>query len=957
MKRIFFALLVASCLLRPTAAMAVPTPCPLPNDPNVLIDFLWPVIDTSGNGSLSFEEAQAVYPPLMTYLFDLADSNRDGRLTRNEVLPFLPLLPVDYLGFIDTNGDGVLQPSEVSGYTTNTTFASLDKNNNGVIDCGDLDGAAPEGQVEEGETEAPCPIPPDPRLLLDTLWPFAARDGNGGLTLAEVQVFEPSIDITLFNIVDINRDGKVTRAEIEPFIGLLPADFLSEIDLNNDGIIAYHEVSGYVTQAQFNALDKNNNGVIDCGDLDDTVEPEGSTEGEPFNPCAHAGILISAFGYGDTNNDGALTLDEFTAYTGILGSPLDYTPVWHAANTAEDLRLTTAEFNAFLSNCNLPHEGEPEGKPEGEYEGGYIDLCAYVQNFDYWFDFADINKDGGITLNEVHLLLTQVNAVYPDLDLAFTSIDSDNNGAVTRAELAFLLTLCGYEGEPEGHTEGETEGANGNELCALVPLAQSQFDFADLDKNGIVSEAELGQIIIIMIYPAPDISLLLDLLDTDGDRGISRAELDAFAKECEGGGGYPTPCDFITFYGADAIALYDANNDGKLSYAELPVISFFAPPVPNFEALFAAVDANNDSKIDATELAALADRCANAEGQPEGETEGGGETWLPCEYAPILVGLFPQVDTNKDGSVTLAEISAILINIVGPGEDLSTLFNAIDLNNDGGITLPELRQALSTYCNLPGEGEPEGAPEGQPEGEPEGQGGNGDAPLQIARHLLGNGFYLPGGTIDLEIIISRNGAGNITALGISETLPQGWALADILDDGGAVALPPLGATGTLEIAWLQVPTLPAKFRYRLAVPAESTGLQLITGQAVYRIGDSEEESTLSLATAIPEGFDATFCHASDYDNDWRISLSEVLRLIQFFNSGQYHCGDGTEDGYASGDGPRACQPHSSDYVDGNWKISLSELLRLVQLYNVDGGIYFFHQGTEDGFAPGRYQNN
>lgn len=46
-------------------------------------------------------------------------------------------------------------------------------------------------------------------------------------------------------------------------------------------------------------------------------------------------------------------------------------------------------------------------------------------------------------------------------------------------------------------------------------------------------------------------------------------------------------------------------------------------------------------------------------------------------------------------------------------------------------------------------------------------------------------------------------------------------------------------------------------------------------------------------------------HSSDYNpQDWTISLSELLRLIQFYNSGAYHaCPDAdppTEDGYCPG---------------------------------------------------------
>ena len=66
--------------------------------------------------------------------------------------------------------------------------------------------------------------------------------------------------------------------------------------------------------------------------------------------------------------------------------------------------------------------------------------------------------------------------------------------------------------------------------------------------------------------------------------------------------------------------------------------------------------------------------------------------------------------------------------------------------------------------------------------------------------------------------------------------------------------------------------------------------------------------------------------------------------------GEYSCGEGTEDGYAPGIGDRTCAPHASDYNPQDWKINLSELLRAIQFYNSGG--YNPDPTTEDGFAPG-----
>lgn len=96
---------------------------------------------------------------------------------------------------------------------------------------------------------------------------------------------------------------------------------------------------------------------------------------------------------------------------------------------------------------------------------------------------------------------------------------------------------------------------------------------------------------------------------------------------------------------------------------------------------------------------------------------------------------------------------------------------------------------------------------------------------------------------------------------------------------------------------------------------------------------------------------AVHMHAADLNEDWTITINELLRVIQFFNSSAYHCQAGTEDGYAVGSGQRDCQFHDSDFTaPRNWSISVAELLRLIQLFNKKA--YHISPGSEDGFAPG-----
>ena len=94
-------------------------------------------------------------------------------------------------------------------------------------------------------------------------------------------------------------------------------------------------------------------------------------------------------------------------------------------------------------------------------------------------------------------------------------------------------------------------------------------------------------------------------------------------------------------------------------------------------------------------------------------------------------------------------------------------------------------------------------------------------------------------------------------------------------------------------------------------------------------------------------------HTADQNADNAISLSELLRVIQFFNSGGFSCAMSTEDGYAPGSGNEMCCPHDSDYASGaDFQVSLSELLRLIQFFNSGGYTYCPAEMTEDDYCPG-----
>lgn len=101
-------------------------------------------------------------------------------------------------------------------------------------------------------------------------------------------------------------------------------------------------------------------------------------------------------------------------------------------------------------------------------------------------------------------------------------------------------------------------------------------------------------------------------------------------------------------------------------------------------------------------------------------------------------------------------------------------------------------------------------------------------------------------------------------------------------------------------------------------------------------------------------FEADDRHMTDINNDFMISLSELLRAIQFYNFGGYSCagpGEITEDGFKPGGIP-SCGFHDLDYQIRDGDIDLSELLRGVQFYNAGGFYWCPKEYTEDDFCVG-----
>ncbi len=240
-----------------------------------------------------------------------------------------------------------------------------------------------------------------------------------------------------------------------------------------------------------------------------------------------------------------------------------------------------------------------------------------------------------------------------------------------------------------------------------------------------------------------------------------------------------------------------------------------------------------------------------------------------------------------------------------------------------------------------GEGAPEG--EGVTEGSAEGEGTAEGATEGVVEGTT-EGEGVSEGSTEGVVEGSADGEGAIEGEGVAdgEGTADGEGSAD--GEGGVDAtyekLLPIFATAesggnnTLTLAEIQS-VLPAFTQQDL-------------NDADYN-GDGE----LSVAELLQRVGGGILTHA-DTNGDSIVQLTELLRLIQLFNAGQYACAENsgaTEDGFALTAPPSepACVLHSVDQ-NGDKAISLSELLRGIQLYNLGGYTWCPDGGTEDGFC-------
>ena len=163
--------------------------------------------------------------------------------------------------------------------------------------------------------------------------------------------------------------------------------------------------------------------------------------------------------------------------------------------------------------------------------------------------------------------------------------------------------------------------------------------------------------------------------------------------------------------------------------------------------------------------------------------------------------------------------------------------------------------------------------------------------------------YVAGGTATVDQTVSFTGAPARVSWQL--LLPVGWRFAASTAVGTSAA-PTAGAAEFAEWVWEAPLASPLAFRCTLTVPDGATAG---VGLSAVLAGRRSDGSTFQvLVTPDPLIMSAApRLHSADSDQDGRIGLVELTRVIELYNTrsgtvrtGQYHPQSGTEDGFATG---------------------------------------------------------
>merc|ERR1712209_243940 len=618
-------------------------------------------------------------------IFTLADVNEDGEINYHEFMSAL----------FPAAGDGLakLRNSLKDIGSVKQAFKRFDADGDGEITFQELkSGASSVAKFSEGELAA--------------IFSVGDIDNDGKISFCEfARMVLPSTDEKIsvikktlgsaneisaaFKKFDANNDGAISVQELKNGLRSTGVKFNDQeievifavADLNGDGEISEAEFDNLMgtavsfgrvedVKAAFFRFDKNGDGAIDRNELKQMLAPTGK------NPSDQE--VDQLFRKGDTDGDGQIDLGEFI----FLMSPAATATISKLQKSFKNLNEVKSAFRKF----DVDGDGQIT---RNEMKNGM--RCSDAE-LDIIYALGDLDGDGEISVGEFIRVMSPSTAAalqrfrntfacIEDVCSAFRVIDSNNDGALNKKELA--------------------EGMNSFGKEFVASEIESVFSLADVNSDGEICYDEF----VAMMFPAAASALAkfrkrhrtlknakhaFDSYDVDGDGEITYEEL------VGGMGG-----DYSANEISAIFAMGDTDQDGKISFLEFSKIMIpscqdtltkFWKCFRNVQGVretFKKFDADGDAQISRQEVI-------------QGASSSGMKT-----SADEVDTLFILGDKNGDGAIDFAEFAEIMIpsaperiaklkKCFRNRTEIEAAFRRFDTNKDGAISFQEMKNGLSS---------------------------------------------------------------------------------------------------------------------------------------------------------------------------------------------------------------------------------------------------------------------
>jgi len=671
----------------------------------VIMDQLFDIFDTAGDGVISFEELAAGLSMLchgqdghkIAAVFNLYDADEDGYISLQEMASYLTsVFRVIFSTNPEARPDTTTSAEELGWITAESAFKDADLDHDGLLSYDEFVRWYKKSSALGSSNDVPVPMEISPKK--------SAQQGeaSSGVSLEELlqltrlheipisKLYEILMEISVDGFLDFNLFGEGFSDVVGPSLR-----FFTREDRDKMAVFARQIFDSFKKKAE------NDIEYIEVPELITGLSCISTGTQEQENVAA-------AFSLFDEDGDGYITLEGMTC---ILSSMFRFMyGVAHTETKISPEILASKVAKKFIQVVDSNHDGKISF---GEFYKWYTSHgIGTLLKSDDWKDFLVFDVPDWLSLDETKRLTSLGQKSVQEVFGVFARY-SNSSGDLTKEGFAEALAqFVSHRDEMD--------------IMRFDYLCDRLFDTFDCNHDGIVSFAELAAGISVLCDGEDHeskVRTVFEFFDENGDGHISPDEMRSYfisvfrvlfethpgLRERIGA----TPEEIGEATAGHAFEVADTNHDGDISYEEFK--RWYSSGAGAFLESVSIEGMTIDEIKRITNLGEI--KVKDAVQVFLGKADRSGKLsrakfFAACAqfidpHAPdanekkkklqvVLNGIFDVFDKDGNDVVDLRELSAGLSVICAgpPQEKVSQIFRLFDADADGFITFSEMKNYL-----------------------------------------------------------------------------------------------------------------------------------------------------------------------------------------------------------------------------------------------------------------------